>query len=375
MIRARSHSAASNRRSVLRLLAVVWGLVIMSLSLYPFEGWRWPHQPPWDFLLQPLPRYRTPFDLWTNLLAYVPLGILIAGALPARARAGSSILIAVGMAGLLSITMEFAQAFLPPRRAQWLDLVANLSGGGLGALVWLSLSRAQALPSQGSNPRVLSATPGWWSLGPLLVLLLIWWFAQASPMPLWLSMGVSPLWGWGPWLLVANESGWHILFETLMVGLSLASLCLLIACSLSPEDSRWGHWVERHPSGAIGLTLLGAVSLRLVWVALLGPTYLHPIETWLSPGVQAGLVLAGLLSAAAVALGPIMRVLALIGLLGSGLALSQSVSLLGPLPSGVWAAGPWFNLRGLAQVSATLWPFLALGWALVLLLQRHNRRL
>lgn len=373
--RPKALHAARNRPAMLRLLALVWGLVILSLSLYPFDGWRWPALPPWDFLIRPLPRYRTPFDLWANLLAYIPLGVLVTGALPRALRAWTSILVAVLVAGLLSLGMEFAQAFLPSRRAQWLDLVANLSGGGIGALVGLGVFWRHPASTEHPNPRGLADAPSWSSLGPLLVLLLVWWFAQASPMPLWLSMGLSPLWALGPWLLVANQSAWHILFETLIVGLSLASLCLLVACSMPPEDSRWGRWVQRHPSGAIGLILLLAVSLRLLWVAQLGRGLEHPVEAWLSPGVQAGLVLAGLLSAAVVSLGPLTRVLLLIGFLVGGMALSQAVSLLGPMPAGVWATGPWLNLRGLAQASAAIWPFLALGWAFVLLLQRHNRRL
>lgn len=360
---------------MLRLLAGVWCLVLISLSLYPFEGWRWPNLPPWEFLTQPLPRYRTPFDLWTNLLAYVPLGFLMAGARPLRARAWVSILLAIVTAALISLTMELAQTLLPSRRAQWLDILANLSGSGLGALLWHALFvRLQSLPSS-PNPRGLPAVPSWFRLGPLLGLLVIWAFAQASPMPIWLSMGLSPLWSLGPWLLVANESAWHILLETLVVGCSLAALFLLVICSVAPHESRWGRWLQRHPAGAIGMTLASAVALRLLWVLLLSPTPNEFVSFWMTPGVQAGLVLASLISAAVVALGPLSRVLLLMGLIALSLLLSHAVTLLGPVAHGVWAAGPWFNLRGLAQASAALWPLLVLGWGAVLLLQGHNRRL
>lgn len=375
MIHRGTQSAAVSQRAMLRLLALVWGLALISLSLYPFEGWRWPTLPPWDFLTQPLPRYRTPFDLWVNLLAYVPLGALIAGGLPSRIRAWAVILLAVGIAASLSTAMELAQAFLPPRRAQWLDVIANLSGGGLGALLGLGLFRRPTIPRAHPNPRGLPSAPPWSRLGPLLVLLLIWWFAQASPMPIWLTMGMSPFWTLGPWLLVAHESAGHILLEAVVVGLSLASLYLLIACSLDPGDSRWGRWCARHPSSAIGLTLLLAVGLRLIWVALLGKALPDPVASWLSPGVQAGLVLASLLAAVTVAFGPLLRAVSLVGLIVGGLVLGQAVSLLLPLPDGQWAAGPWFNLRGLAQLSAAIWPFLALGWSVFLFLQRHNQRL
>ncbi|MFM1860392.1 MAG: VanZ family protein [Burkholderiaceae bacterium] len=375
MARLKSQSAQEDRRFVLRILAGVWCLVLMSLSLYPFEGWRWPNPAPWEFLIQPLPRYRTPFDLWTNLLAYVPLGFLIAGARPLRGRTWVSMLIAILLATLLSLGMEMAQTLLPSRRAQWLDTLANLSGSGLGALLWHGLfGRLSVLPLS-SNPRGLPAAPSWYRLGPLLGLLLIFAFAQASPMPIWLSMGLSPLWGFGPWVLVANESAGHILLEALSVGFSLAGLFLLIICTISPHESRWGRWLQQHPAGAIAMTLLTAIALRVTWVVLLGSSPGEVLIAWMTPGVQAGLVLAGLISAAVIALGGLSRILLLIALVTLSFVLSQAVTLLGPLTQGVWASGPWFNLRGLAQSSAALWPLLTLGWAAVLLLHSHNRRL
>lgn len=373
---SRSHTAQSDRRGLLRVLALVWCLVLVSISLYPFEGWRLPAHAPWDFLTQPLPRYRTPFDLWSNLLAYMPLGCLIAGSRLPTARASWSILLtAILLAALLSLGMEMTQAFLPSRRSQWLDILANVSGASLGALIWLGLFRRQAPPSPSMGLPRTAGSPPWLRLGALLVLLLVWSFAQASPMPVWLSMGVSPFWSLGPWLLVANESGWHILLEALMVGFSLSVLVLLIVCSSPASDSRWGQWVHRHPSAAIGLTLAGALLVRLTWVSLLGAPNAQALSIWLSPGVQAGLVLASLLSAAVISLGPLSRALVLIILLAFSLLLSQAVSLLGPLLLEGWASGPWLNLRGLAQASAAIWPFLALAWATVLLLQSHNRRL
>ena len=73
------------------------GLIVYA-SLYPFEGWRVQGIAPWSFLLAPLPRYWTGFDVVSNVLGYAPLGFLCALAVHrTRARAP-----AVGWATLLA---------------------------------------------------------------------------------------------------------------------------------------------------------------------------------------------------------------------------------------------------------------------------------
>ena len=57
-------------------LSYLGALVVV--SLYPFTEWEFNGQPWLDFLLYPLPYYRTAFDQGVNVLAYVPYGVALA---------------------------------------------------------------------------------------------------------------------------------------------------------------------------------------------------------------------------------------------------------------------------------------------------------
>ena len=60
-------------------LALLYTLLIVFASLFPFEGWRVQGISPWVFATAPLPPpYWTWFDVNTNIIGYVPLGFLLA---------------------------------------------------------------------------------------------------------------------------------------------------------------------------------------------------------------------------------------------------------------------------------------------------------
>jgi VanZ family protein len=56
-------------------------VLISYASLYPFANWRDLGVPPLAFVDAAWPRYWTVFDLAVNILAYLPLGFLLALAL------------------------------------------------------------------------------------------------------------------------------------------------------------------------------------------------------------------------------------------------------------------------------------------------------
>jgi hypothetical protein len=59
-----------------RILFLVYVLLVVYASLYPFEGWRIVGVSPFAYLSAPWPRYVTAFDVVVNLLGYVPYGFL-----------------------------------------------------------------------------------------------------------------------------------------------------------------------------------------------------------------------------------------------------------------------------------------------------------
>ena len=64
----------TQRRTTAWTLVWLCVLVISYASLYPFDDWRNQDLAPWSFVGAPWPRYNTAFDIWSNLLGYMPLG-------------------------------------------------------------------------------------------------------------------------------------------------------------------------------------------------------------------------------------------------------------------------------------------------------------
>jgi VanZ family protein len=353
-------------------------LAIGLISLYPYAGWAWPAQGgPFSFLFAPMPRYRTSFDLWTNLLAYLPLGAVWANIFRQH-----GLLRAVLMATLVgvawSFTMESAQSLLPTRRPQWLDLVANGAGAALGALAWALL--AQRVRSRARIQRVHIWGSGPISLTGALGLTLLWLFAQAAPTPIWLAFGdVLPIeFGIRPFgaldALTGSSlplaEGERVFTEASLVVCALLGLAIHLKLGLSGQPSWWLRQVADNWAWVITAALVIGVGSRTAWILLLQPpplgveTIWASLATWFSPGVQVGLLLVALLGAAVAFLAPL-------SLCGLGMVLSLlMVMLASGLPSSVaepsipivLAQGQWVNLRGLAAWAATLWPIISMAW-------------
>lgn len=352
-------------------------LMVVALSLHPFEGWRAPPGAPWDFLFEPLPRYRTQFDLWTNLLAYWPLGLLLSSCLR-RLGSRRGALLALLACVLLSCCMECAQSYLPTRRAQWLDLLANSVGAALGCLVWAASQGGRMMRAEDpwastwthSQPRWFHSLGVWGLLG-------VWCLVQAAPMNLWLQLG-SP----APAALTARLAplfvrfmsaegeglGWagQIFFESCFVGLNLSGLCLLLSLALEPPGRAGGG--SFRPWGRLVLaTLVVSLLARTLWASLLHPLGQQP----LGAGIQAGLFLGLLLAAAGLALPARGRGILSIALIAVALLLAATLpaTALDPALTSQWSAGRWQNLRGASGLAAHIWPWLAMAWTLLWLSQ------
>ena len=118
-------------------LALVYAALIVYASLYPFAEWRDQGIWPWAFLVAPLPRYWTWFDVVANVMGYVPLGFLLALAFMRSGRGRRAVLWATVLVALLSLLLETLQGFLPMRVPSNVDWALNVAGGWLGAcLAW-----------------------------------------------------------------------------------------------------------------------------------------------------------------------------------------------------------------------------------------------
>lgn len=83
-------------------------------------------------------RYYLLVDVVGNVLLFVPVGLVLAGAAPARHRAGRFVLGTVA-AAILSTLIEAAQLWLPSRATDVDDVLFNTLGAAMGALLLVVL--------------------------------------------------------------------------------------------------------------------------------------------------------------------------------------------------------------------------------------------
>jgi len=124
-----------------RFLAVLYAAALAYLSLIPLQFRPLPLGEAWHrFAAIPfLPLGLLDRADWVaNLVAYVPLGLLLAASLGARGRRFSvaGFAAAVTIAALFAVTIEFAQLFFAPRTVSLNDLLAQLLGAAAGASLW-----------------------------------------------------------------------------------------------------------------------------------------------------------------------------------------------------------------------------------------------
>jgi VanZ family protein len=336
---------------------------VLYASLYPFEGWNWPlgRTLP-DLLALPWPRYRVAFDLWSNFLGYVPLGLLLA-------LGWRRPLLAWLAAAALSYTLEVAQCFLPGRHPSLMDWALNAGGAALGALLAAPVRRL------GWPQRLLHRTAGWFDAGSAgaVVLLLMWPLALLFPAPVPLGLGQV-----GPRLLplladalegVSWAADWHAALvaesvppptlgapaETLVTLLGLLAPCL-VAFAVVPAG-----W--RRVGLALGASALTLGVLVLSTALNFGPDHAW---AWLTPRTTTALLAA---TAVAALLAPVPQRLAA----GLGLVVVTALVLLvarAPtdpyfaLSLQRWEQGRFIRFHGLAQWVGWLWPYAAGLWLL-----------
>ena len=332
-----------------RYLGAAYLLVIVYASLSPFSGWSSPGTSPFAFLGEGWPRYVSKFDLAINLLAYVPLGMLLTLGLlrwlPSWAAALATSLACVAT----SAGLETLQMYLPGRVASALDIAVNAAGGVLGALLaartgrlplWARIARVRdrcCLPPAVSDPGL--ALVGLWfltQLDPSTPLLAVLPMPAAAPIP---GTGFVPPRGFS--LPVAALVGINTLASCAFVMTlmrrrwhALVAMCALVAC-------------------AAAIKLLAAVAMLRPEVLLI----------WTGPEVATGLALGMLLAAGLLALRRRgVLTVGIVALLASFVALhllDDPRKPVLPLWPFQWNYGQLLNYTGLARTVAELWPLAA----------------
>lgn len=119
----------------MRLFTLAYAILLVYGTLFPLTGWRFPIENIWDTLLADGVKPTPPSDIITNVLVYIPFGLLLFDNVATRLSATIAVMIAVILGTSLSISLETIQAFIPQRVPSILDVILNAGGTGIGAIL------------------------------------------------------------------------------------------------------------------------------------------------------------------------------------------------------------------------------------------------
>jgi VanZ family protein len=344
-----------------RLVLAVYTLLVVYASLYPLSGWREHGLSPLEFLLQPWPRHVLAFDLAADFVGYAVLGLLAVLAWQPRLRGGNAVLAALAVGTALSIALEAAQTYLPSRVPSNVDVLCNAAGALAGALAGLAL--APMTPALGGWRARLFLPGALSDVG--LALLGLWLFMQLNPAMLLFGGGdlrdllAGPT---GP----ARAPEFFAAIEATTAVANLAAVALLASVIVAP-----GAPVRRL------LLLLVAAALAVKTLAFTIILRAQDSFAWLTPGALRGLTAGLVLALLAVALPRVAR-MALAAVLLAAAAVLVNQAPPNPYLAEIlklWQQGHFLNFNGLTRLVATLWPFAAVAYLIVLAARRRDEGL
>lgn len=348
----------SNQTLAWPLLSAYLALVVYA-SLYPFHGWRDQGIPPWTFLWAPWPYYWSGFDIWTNIVAYFPLGFVSSLALHRMGMRIGAWLLPLGLAALLSTGMESLQVYLPSRVPSNVDCLLNLLGAALGVLACqLALHLGVLMRwSQWKQRWLDHGTEG------AAALVLLWPVALLFPSSVPMALGqvggrvqdlivnVAADTGLQTWVGRAAAGALQPLTQSLVLALALCVPLLLAYASLRSPAQRVLAWLLLPMVGMAVTCLSAALSYGPVqawaWVSL-------PVQVGAGVGwVLAGLALFGSAQTCRVlALVVVILQLSIINQADPGAYLEQTLQR--------WETGQFIRFYGASQWLSWLWPYAVL---------------
>ncbi|HTT11840.1 MAG TPA: VanZ family protein [Burkholderiaceae bacterium] len=356
---------------VARLACLAYTVLVIYASLTPWTGWRDLGVGAFAYLSAPWPDRMVRFDVIVNVLGYVPLGMVLVLALHPRVSGAAAILIAFVAGTLLSGSVEAVQTFIPRRVSSNVDLVTNVCGTLLGALVgaW----RAEALIDRG---RLLELRFAWFDRDSAipLTLLALWPLTQIHAVAMLFAMGPSDafLLDWLheqglAWL--PPRGAWapaeFVIAEAAVTTAGALSVGLAAAAAMRPLA----------PRARLLLAIIGAglCAKSLAYGVRFGGE--HALS-WLTPGAVGGLAI-GLLAAIVASWGPPRAVSRLALLATAGLVVA--VSLIPENPyfdnwQSHWRTGKLAHFNALGEWVAFAWPFATFAWLAALQMERLFRR-
>ncbi len=329
-------------QAFLLVLTLSYVAFLLYATLYPFYPWRW--TPGSElFWLTPFSQL-SKFDVITNFLGYVPLGLITTLVLSNHFSTTITIVLTTTTAVFLSGALEYAQFFLPSRVSSLTDVFVDSFGAFVGAIAATRFLSTQ----QSTHPFIGIAgdTLERRRLAHIGVLVLCAWaLTQLIPLalsfqPASLRFGVQPL-----WYTLNHLSELHEL--TLLIDrLNLIALGLLCISLLKSQRRAIFYFalfatvvlLLKIPVTGRSLSLETIVGLAIALIAL-------PIMT---PFVKLHAII-GI---------PVLAIAFLITSLAAGSASTNS--LFTPF-NWVPFRGQLNNVLGIIDILAAIWPFTAMA--------------
>ncbi len=341
-----------NSRTHLRYyLTSGYVLFIVYVSLSPFTGWQEQGLYFSDVLTAPLSQTYTWFDFTLNLLSYFPLGFLLAYLLHGG-RPVKQVLLLSSLAGLLvSVSMEYAQMYLPTRISSNTDLLSNATGTFCGATFALMIAQHAWVDF------LKTLHNKWFGHGRVndfgLALTAVWMFAQINPsLPMLGSVFISGGARWPFDIVPASPFNW---IECAEVSLNLLLMGILLSTLLRER---------RHTLTALILLLCTVMLIKFFSAAVLLKSW--ALLLWLNSEAILGICTGLLLLAAAMrlSLAWLLRLGALAAIFY--LILLQAL-LLDNKPAAALRLYHWhyihmLNYNGFSQLVILLFPVLLVGY-------------
>ena len=331
-----------------RAMSLSYALLIIYVSLNPFDFDFQNGIAAWAWLDAPLPRFMTLFDVSVNILAYIPFGFLVMFAAYPRWRNYVALGIALGLSAALALGVETLQSWLPTRIPSQMDWWANILGGLLGGLLAIPLG-----PQWLSGSAIRRRFDQWFGLNwAACALFLLFPWSQIYPQSSWLGTGV---WGhaifgsvdWGT--VVINQ----VIQEAVITSVCWLGVALLLSLGLRAKAPRW-----RILNGLLALTVM----VKTLFTALQFGAEFSLI--WLTAGALWGMVIGSVLLRWTLRLKQMTKFgLALICLLATTIA----VNVLPDNPYFIltlrhWHQGRLLHFNELMQWVSVVWLPLALIW-------------
>lgn len=346
--------------------------IILYASLYPFVQWSGAGVSPFAWVTAPWPRYVSQFDNLSNVIGYMPFGVLTVWALFPKLRGALAVLVATCAGSALSFCMESLQTWLPQRVASNLDWGTNTLGTFMGAILCLPL-----VTWIFADGRLRQMRHQWFSSHTSfgLILMLLWPFAQIFPQAWLFGTGdILRVWWQQPEPMIAeslrsmlpnivtlrealNQDAETLLhqqwWETGVTAISWLAAGLMISVPMRSHTPKLRF---------IFSVLVIAVTMKSAAMAL--QFNASQVFIWLTPGASTGLLLGSGLLLLALWLPRWARaIVAMLALLMS----ITAVNILPPSPYYLallqgWRQGRFIQFNGMAQWLGWIWPYLAFAW-------------